>query len=219
MTVAVGRRLVALAVAALCLATGPAGAQVSPAPPAGEQLLERTLAIVGGAVVTLSDAALARELALVDIAPGASPADLLQRLVDRWLMLHEVARFAPGEPAAAVVASRLEAIRARAGGADALARTLAGGGRSDEDLETWVRDDLRIAAYLDSRFASAGTPGDADIATWVQRHAAELEQAGVTGAEATRRAREQLVQARRTELIADWLAELRRRVDVVTFPG
>ena len=90
-----------------------ASPSVSPAQaPAGE-LLERTLAVVGGAVVTQSDVTLARTLRLLDGGP-VPESDLLTRLVDRELMLQEVARFAPPEPAAAAVATRLETVRTQA---------------------------------------------------------------------------------------------------------
>lgn len=186
--------------------------------PRGE-LLERTLAIVGGAVITQSDADLAQTLALLDGGPVPEGGARLARLVDRWLMRHEVERFAPGEPPATAVAARVAEIQRRAGGPEAVAGALARAGRSAEDLAAWARDDLWIAAYLESRFASSGAPVDADVAAWVQAHADELARAGAGPVESTRQAREALTRARRAELVTDWLADLRRRVEVVTFPG
>lgn len=186
--------------------------------PRGE-LLDRTLAIVGGAVVMQSDETFARTLGLLETGVEPAAPEVATRLVDRWLMLHEVARFAPAEPAPAAVTARLDEVRQRLGTAAALDAALARSGRTLEDVESWVRDDLRIAAYLDQRFASAGAPAEADIAAWIATHADELSRAGASGADATRVARERLLQARRADLIADWLADLRRRVDVVTFPG
>ena len=185
--------------------------------PAGE-LLERTLAVVGGAVVTQSDVTLARTLRLLDGGP-VPESDLLTRLVDRELMLQEVARFAPPEPEAAAVAARLETVRAYAGGAAALETALVRSGRELADLEAWVRDDLRIAAYLDQRFVSAGAPPESELTAWIAAHPAEV--AALAPAEATRIARERIAQARRADLISDWLADVRRRVDVVRFapPG
>lgn len=205
--------LAGLAVAS-CLMPAPVSARQAPR---GE-LLERTLAIVGGAVITQSDAGLAEVLALLDGGPVPEGGGLLARLVDRWLMRHEVERFAPGEPAAAAIEARLSAIRSRAGGPEAVAQALARAGRTAEDLAAWARDDLWIAAYLESRFASAGAPVDADVAAWVQAHADDLARAGAGPVEATRQAREELARARRAELVTDWLADLRRRVEVVTFP-
>ena len=156
---------------ALCLAlltSGPARAQA----PSGE-LLERTLAVVGGAVITRSDVTIADALQLfADRAVPAGPT--LTRLIDRQLMLQEVARFAPAEPVAESVRARVERMRARAGGDAAVAAVLARGGREAGELEAWVRDDLRLAAYLDQRFASAGAPVEADLAAWVAAHPAAV---------------------------------------------
>ncbi len=182
-----------------------------------EELLERTLAIVGGAVVTQSDVSLALALGLVEGPAAATPESALSALVDRWLMLHEVARFAPTEPAAAAVEARLAALRARAGDAETVTRRLSEAGRAASYLTAWVRDDLRIAAYLEQRFASTGTPSEPDVTAYTQRQAAALEAAGLTGDAALAAARARLVQERRRELIADWLADLRRRTSVVTF--
>jgi len=210
-----------IALAALAGVASAAPAQTAaPAPAArgGEALLERTLAIVGGAVVTQSDVALARTLGLVEGPAAASPESALAALVDRWLMLHEVARFAPAEPAATAIEARLAALRERAGDAEGVARRLNEAGRAVSYLAAWVRDDLRIAAYLEQRFASTGTPSEPDVAAYAQRQAAEFEAAGLSGDAALAAARARLIQERRRELIADWLADLRRRTSVVTFP-
>jgi len=196
----------------------PLPAQTRAATPApADTLIERTLAIVGGAVVTQSDVALAVALGLVDAAADATPATALSALIDRWLMLHEVARFAPAEPTAAAVEARLAVVQARLGDPAAVTRRLADAGRGPSYLAAWVRDDLRIAAYLEQRFASTGAPADADVARYAELHAAALAQEGLSGAEALTAARRRLAQERRRELIADWLADLRRRTSVVTF--
>lgn len=214
-------RLVLAAVFVALAVAAPAARAQTPAPPpaaqTGEELLERTLAIVGGAVVTQSDVSLALTLGLVEGPAAATPEAALAALVDRWLMLHEVARFTPAEPAAAAVAARLSSLRARAGEPEVVARRLSEAGRAPSYLEAWVRDDLRIAAYLEQRFASTGTPSEPDVAAYVQRQAAEFEAAGLTGDAAFAAARARLIQERRRELIADWLADLRRRTTVVTF--
>ena len=123
---------------------------------AGE-LIERTLAIVGGQVITLSDvrrragawAGRPRRAARRTIA-GATP-----RLVDRMLMLREVQRYAPPEPP--------EARHRRATGGwcarglltpIAHARALERGGFTEARVRAWMRDDVRIASYLAQRFAA-----------------------------------------------------------------
>jgi hypothetical protein len=139
-------------------------ANVSPAAhliQAGE-LIERTLAIVAGQPITLSDVQTARALALVDNAADANAA--IERLVERALMLREVQRYAPPEPDEGAIQQRLDQVRGRLPN-DELERVLAAGGFTEARLRAWVRDDLRIAAYLDQRFAAAGGPSRAELIT------------------------------------------------------
>ena len=149
---------------------------------AQELLVERTVAIVGGAAITLSDVRTALGLGLVDGGSGdQAERTATTRLIERALVLHEVSRFAPAEPAAAAVDGRLAALTARAGSPAALEAILARGGFTAGRLAAWVRDDLRIAAYLDQRFATAGTPGEGEVADYARAHADELAAAGVPG--------------------------------------
>jgi hypothetical protein len=182
---------------------------------AQETLVERTVAIVGGAVITASDVRTALALGLVEAGGPDAERDATARLIDRRLMLLEVARFAPTEPAAALIDGRVATVTARAGSADALAAMLARGGYGPGWLAAWVRDDLRIAAYLDQRFATAGAAGEAEVAGYARLHADELAAAGVAAENRLPAARERLQAERRRDLIADWLAELRRRTTVV----
>jgi hypothetical protein len=151
---------------------------ISAATTAGQtgELIERTLAIVAGQAITLSDAQTARMLSLV---PAADMNTAAERLVERALMLREVERYAPPEPEEAAIQQRLAEIRSRLT-KEAFERALAIGGFTEARLRAWIRDDLRIASYLDQRFAAAGPGGQS-----------------------------------RADLIADWIADLRRRTPVV----
>ena len=140
------------------------------------ELIERTLAIVDGQVITLADVQVATALGL--IASFRLPDDLgkaTEALIDRALMLREVQRYSPPEPKDDEVIGRLAAIRRRFADPDAFAAALAAGGFTEQRLQSWIRDDLRIAAYLNQRFADE----------------------------------------RRDVLIADWIADLRRRTPIV----
>ena len=209
------RRLIAALVA--CALLGASGRAQGPAPARGEQLLERTVALVGGAVVTQSDVDTAGRLGLVEAGDGGSSTRATAAVIERWLMLHEVARFSPPEPDPAAVEARLAAVRARAGGEASLSAVLAAGGFTTARLTAWLRDDLRITAYLDQRFASTGVPTEADVTAYVDAHRAELEQDGVAAGALAAAARDRLVADRRRELITDWLVDLRRRTTVVEF--
>ena len=169
------------------------------------ELLDRTLALVGGQAITLSDVRAAIALRLV-AEPGSSIDDVTSRLVDRALILREVQRYAPPTPDEALVQGRLDEIGKQL--AAPLAEALATYGFSEARLRAWVRDDFRTQAYLVQRFASASLPTDAEVSAAYTRQRPEFDQAAPI-------VRDRLVEARRRELVVDWLSDLRRRTDVV----
>ena len=175
-------------------------------------LLDRTLALVGGQPITLSDVRAAIALGLVDDATD-SVTEVTARLVDRQLILREVQRYAPPAPEQSLVDTRLGQIRKRAG--SSLSAALETYGFTEDRLRAWVRDDLRTEAYLAQRFASASLPSDTEVAAAYARQRAQFDKASVTFEQAAPILREMLISARRQELVVDWLADLRRRTDVV----
>lgn len=177
-------------------------------------LIERTLAIVGTQVITLSDARAAIRLGLVAADRSADPVSVTQLLVDRELILREVQRYAPPAPSDSAVEARLDEI-AKLLPPSEVARTLADNGFTAQRLRAWVRDDLRSVAYLAQRFASASTPTETEVSSAFAEQRTEFERAGTTFEQAAPIIRERLVTLRRRELIADWVSDLRRRTDVV----
>jgi hypothetical protein len=179
--------------------------------------LDRTLALVGGQPITLSDARGALALGLIDVGPGApSPIVVATgRLIQRELILREVQRYAPGAPSESVVDTRLEQVRKRFPDAAAMNRVLDANGFSEARLRGWVRDDLRTESYLAQRFASASTPTDADIAAAYARSKAEFDNSNTSFERAAPIVRDRLIESRRGELILDWVSDLRRRTEVV----
>ena len=110
---------------------------------AGQIELDRILSRAGGRIVTQSDVRQARALKLVD---DTSSDDAVKRaLEDRWLILNEIGRSAPIAPASE---AELAARRGEweAGGAAGT------GSMSEADLQNWLRDDLRIRAFLRRQF-------------------------------------------------------------------
>lgn len=179
-------------------------------------LLERTLALVGGQPITLSDARAAIALGLIEIPKDAADpiAGATTLLVDRELVLREVQRYAPPPPAESEITARLEEIQKRLAPVT-LTTVLKAHGFTEMRLRAWLRDDLRTQAYLVQRFASATAPTDTDVSAAYLRQRAEFDKEGLTFEQAAPILRERLVAARRAELVADWLSELRRRTDVV----
>jgi hypothetical protein len=176
------------------------------------ELLDRTLALVGGQPITLSDARAAIALGLIE-NPKGSLTDVTMRLVDRALVLREVQRYAPPAPEESLVEPRLAAIRQRLGGS--FNATLEAHGFTETRVRGWIRDDLRTQAYLAQRFASASLPSDSEVAAIYNRQRAEFDQSGLTFEQAAPIVRERLIEERRRELVVDWVADLRRRTDVV----
>ena len=176
------------------------------------ELLDRTLALVGGQAITLSDVRAAIALGLVD-HPKAGVGEVTSRLVDRELILREVQRYAPPTPEESMVESRLASIRQRLGGS--FNATLEAHGLTETRVRGWIRDDLRTQAYLAQRFASASLPSDSEVAAVYNRQRAEFDKSGLTFEQAAPIVRERLIEERRRELVVDWVADLRRRTDVV----
>ena len=179
------------------------------------ELIERTLAIVGGQPITLSDARAAQTLGLIDVPTAMPIADVTQRLVDRELILREVMRYGSAAPGESAVDARIDEVRRRFADGKALSSALELYGFTDARLRAWVRDDLRTQAYLAQRFASASTPTDAEIGRAYAAARTEFDRQGRTFEQAAPIIRDQLIAARRAELITDWVSDLRRRTDVV----
>jgi hypothetical protein len=180
------------------------------------ELIERTLAIVGNQVITLSDVRTAMALGLVQPSKEPDPVvGATERLVDRLLVLREVQRYAPPEPSDANVEEQLSTVRRRLATPALLAQVLEAGGFTDASVRAWVRDDLRIASYLGQRFAAVGAPGDEEVAAYFAAHREEFDRSQTTLDAAAPIIRERLSAERRSELIDDWIADLRRRTPVV----
>lgn len=134
-----------------------------------DEVIERVLAVVAGDLIMQSDVRAARELGLVDPGGAADPdRAVLSQLIDRALILDEVERYAPPEPSADAIDQGYAVIRARFPSADAFSAALARVGFDERHLRAIVRQNLRMRAYLDQRFAGE-TPQRSEgiIATWV----------------------------------------------------
>jgi hypothetical protein len=145
------------AVIAAVLATGVVRAET----------INRVLAVVAGQLITLSDVTAARDLGLESAGGAADPIRfILTRLIDRELMLAEVDRYGPPEPTAEAVDGEVERVRARFPSPDAFDDALARSGIDEKHLRETVRQNLRMAAYLDQRFTSTADRRQALIEEW-----------------------------------------------------
>ena len=181
------------------------------APPAPADLIDRVLAVVAGQVIMLSDVRGVMQLGLVDTA-GARDAQsaALTQLIERQLILAEVDRYVVEEPTPDAIERRLVRVRAIFSSEAQFGEALAEAGLSDADLRQIVRDDIRIDAYLDQRFAAAVQPTDEELLTYYRRHEGDFTQGGriVPFADVRETVGSRLAAERRQELIADWVTTL-----------
>ena len=107
----------------------------------------------------LSDVRAFLELRLIEPPDVADPtAPVLTTLIERQLVLEEVARYVVAEPQAAEVDARVADVVARTGGPETFERLLPVVGFTVDDVRQVLRDDLRIERYLDRRFGAARQP-------------------------------------------------------------
>ena len=186
-----------------------------PSSVSGQQLLERVVARVGGYAITLTDVRAALALGVVDVPPVTpQEATATQRLIDRQLVLAEVARFAPPEPDVAAVDREVEAMRARAGtGLDAVMQAT---GLDQARLRDIARDTLRIQAYLNQRFGITVQVSDEEVSRYYQGHQGEFMRDGavIPLADVEPAAHQKAAALRRAATIEQWLADLRQRTEI-----
>lgn len=178
------------------------------------EVIDRILAVVDGGIITQSDAAAAIRLGLV-AGPADPLAGVVDRLIERRLMLREVDRYAPPDPAEADVDRTVTEIRARAGTPAQFDAILVQTGLGVDQLRRHVRDDLRIESYLQQRFGAV-QPTEEEILQYYREHIAQFTQGAVVRPfdEAHDVVKAALVAERRAATIREWLADLRRRADV-----
>lgn len=182
------------------------------------EIIDRILAVVNGALIMQSDVKLAVSLGLAPQSTATDAAAVpLDALIERRLVLEEVDRYAPPEPAAADVDRRFAEVQGRAAGAfDAILRD---SGISPEQLRRQLRDDLRIDAYLQQRFGGV-QPSEGEIQQYYQDHQPSFTRNGSVRAldEVRDGIRAELVAIQRTAMIKDWIAGLRRRATINVLP-
>ena len=193
-------------VALIVVAVYPLGAQ---------QLLDRVVARVNGQVVTLTDVKAAVALGVVEVPAGAGDTSAIERLIDRQLVLAEVARFAPPEPAAADVARETAALTARVD--SRLAAVMESTGIDEARIRDIARDNLRILAYLDQRFGATVQLTGEEVEQYYRIHPDEFTRDGtlMPFTQAEPLARERGGAERRASIVARWMQDLRARAEVV----
>lgn len=188
------------------------------------EVIDRILATVGGGLILQSDAVAVVRLGFVTVPEGRDPLQwTMDRLIERRLMLIEVDRYGPPEPALEEIDRRVHAIDERIGSGVRLDAILRETGLTVDQLRLYVRDDLRIEAYIQQRFGATFQPTEDDIVSYYKEHAAEFTRDGklLPFGQARDQARAAVVAELRAAAVREWLAGLRRRaeVNVLYLPG
>jgi hypothetical protein len=181
------------------------------------EIIDRILAVVEGQLITLSDVRAVTRLGLETTPQSSDPTQaVLEKLIDRQLMLVEVDRYAPPEPSTADIDAQLQTVQKPY--ADALAFEIVLGqvGWARDDVRRYMRDELRIERYLQQRFSATIQPSDEELAAYYRVHADEFTRAGVLAPynEVREEVRNRFVSERHSMLVREWLAGLRRRANI-----
>ena len=129
--------------------------------------LDRTLQRVYGTAITSSDVRRARVLKLA--GDGQSDQDVLTSLENRLLILRELSRAAGVDPEPARVSSRRKEWSAGWPAGTDFNTLLTANGMSDQAMDGWCREDVKIAMYLEQRFGATGDPQrEGRVASWIK---------------------------------------------------
>ena len=179
-----------------------------------QRLLDRVVARIDGDAVTLTDVRAAIGLGLVDADPANEDA-AMDRVIERQLVLAEVARFAPPEPASEAVDREAAVLKMHAGAR--LSALVSSTGLTDARIRDIARDNLRIEAYLNQRFGTTVQLTQDEVLQYYRIHPDEFTQDGrlMPFVEAEPRARERAAAERRAAIVGQWHRDLRNRAEIV----
>jgi hypothetical protein len=183
---------------------------------AGATLVDRVLARVDGNAITLTDVQAAIGLGLVQPRAGEDPETAArEQLIERELLLAEIARFPPPDPSAADIEKEVASLEANAG--RRLEAVMEATGLDAQRIRETARDSLRIQAYLGQRFGTAAAVSEDDARQYYEAHPAEFTRGGslLPFLEVLADARQRASDERRRTLVNQWLRDLRARADVV----
>jgi len=187
--------------------------------PAAQTLIDRVLARIDGAPLTLTDVQTAIGLGLILVPPGADAMAVgTEQMIARQLELTEVQRFPPPEPPPAAVVAEAARLKMNAGAR--LTLLMQSTGLTEERITDIARDNLRIAGYLDQRFGTVVQVSDEEVAAYYRTHEAEFTRGGdaIPFEEAVPAARQRASSERRSAIVGQWIRDLRSRADVSMNP-
>jgi hypothetical protein len=183
-----------------------------------QRLLDRVLARVDGAPITLTDVQAAIGLGLIQVGSGDPIADGTQQMIDRQLELTEVQRFPPPEPSLDALGRETARLKMNAG--PRLPMLMQSTGLTEQRIAAMARDNLRITGYLDQRFGTTVQVSDEEVAAYYRTHEAEFSKGGATlpYEDAEPIVRQRVSSERRRAIVNQWIRDLRSRADVAVNP-
>ena len=186
---------------------------------AAQQLLDRVVARVGGGAITETDVRAAVGFGVVELPAGADPIqDGTRAVIDRRLILLEVLRFPAAPPSEEAVADLVAKMKAHAGPQYVPLSQSTGVG--DERLRELARETLRIQSYVEQRFGATVQAGLQDARDYYEKHPGEFTRDGarLPFEQVESAARAAASAERRRATVAQWVAGLRARGNVVEVP-
>jgi hypothetical protein len=206
-------RTLAFGLVVVCgLGLGPSAGAREPQTP-----IDGILKIVNDDIVTMFDVRQAVRLKLFGPAP-LSEAALVEKLVDRRLMLLEVASSPPKDPPAQRLVDQRRQWEASLGPGADVSALLASAGMTEKALEGWLLDSARIDALVGQMFGATTIPTHAELLAYYQAHVGDYTRNLVVQEFASPAVqadiRQKLTAANQARAVAGWVQSLRRRADI-----
>jgi len=184
-------------------------------PLGAQQVLDEVVARVGDRAIFATDVKAAIGLGLVEIDGSRFPQSrALDQLIDRRLMLREVAKGVPPEIDPDDVEQEVRRLKSYAG--TNLKSLMDATGVDEVLLRHVARDSLRLQSFLATRFPPIPA-NDSDAQRYFKEHPEAFQRNGVamTFDQAADAARDAATVERRAARVSQWLAGLRRRTEVI----
>lgn len=201
-------------------------ASLAQAPPVGlkvlaQEVIDRIAARVENDIILLSDLrALGRYQQLVEGKAESDP-QLLDRLIDQWIVRSEADTAQFPHPSDADVAAGVERVQKSFTSAGEYETRKQQIGLTDADVKNMVATQLYLSNYLDSRFRPSAKVDPKDVEQFYEKavvpRAQERGQAAPTLDAARDYIREALIQRSINEQADRWLGESRGRIRVEKF--
>jgi hypothetical protein len=174
------------------------------------------LAVVNGDVLTQLDVRAARRLRLLPSVASMDDDAVLTQLIERRLMLAEVARYTPAEPDSAQMAIHRRNWEETLPAGTNLPNLLESAGVRETMLTAWFRDDLRLSAYLDQRFTAVAQPTREQALAYYREHESDFVVGGLTPAFSAIEGdvRRRVAAERRATRIREWIDSLKQRAEI-----